>query len=931
MTVDQPLWARSLVKVIALALISLTAPQFVYAEEDDEQVVEEVVVTGSRIKRSDFTSASPITVISGQSILESGFSDVGEALRNQAVAGTAGFNQSSILSGGGSTSVDLRNLGQSRVLILINGKRVASFADALANQAVDLSFVPSAMIDRVDILRDGASAIYGSDAISGVVNVILKERFEGVSVGAQSGVTGEGDGERYSADFAIGATSDRGSVMLGMEYRYRNNINQTDRDWAFPAISSLNAGGAVNGSFFSPGGVFFDNNGGLFCTIPKAFGGDEITNDLANCPSLQARQAVTSPDQVQLLRYDYALRQDLTTQQDLYSTAAYGVYEIFDGVEGFLEAQYSKRLGISNLDGNPGSFGTPAYPQGSVVPATNPNLPAGSLGGSFFFRPSSTIGTRRSDFEVDTTRLVAGLRGDILTDGFFNNWSWELSYLYTRLDATLRTNSTWNLARFIRISDPAQCALDTLCSQVVNPSGALDVLRPGNWTQDEIRYMRQNSTALSKFQTTGWFGVVSGPVFEMPAGEVQVALGFESRTDEGLSKPDSITEAGESVANQVFTTEGSFNVDEYFVEVDVPLLSDMPGFQSLDLNLQFRHSDYSNFGEESVERFGLNWQITDDIRIRGTMSTAYRAPQVTDLFGGGVTSFDFFNNVDCLDAAVRAANPGVDANCNADGWTAGLPLVASQFAVLAGGNPNLEPETADTSTIGLVFTPGFLDGFSMSVDYWDIEVEGLITRPTSESIVNQCYNGPAGLAAPECGRFSIGVVGGAVTINGLTNQLINDDKVSTDGFDVGMAYEFDGPWATIVNMDLEGTYVRQNTFFPGQGGADDRGSIPRIKANFNANVQWEQWNFAWRVRYIHGMSDPSFSEESNLFGYEDVSSHTEHDLRVRYDWETYTAVLGVNDVFDNDPEYIFNSGNNTDTFLYDTVGRYFFLRLTADF
>ncbi len=190
MTVEQPIWARSLFKVLALAMITLTAPQFAFAAEDDDaEVVEEIVVTGSRIKRSDFTSSSPITVISGQSILESGFSNLGEALRNQAVAGTAGFNQSSILSGGGASSVDLRNLGQSRVLILVNGKRVASFADALANQAVDLSFVPTAMIDRVDILRDGASAIYGSDAISGVVNVILKERFEGVEAGASSGIS----------------------------------------------------------------------------------------------------------------------------------------------------------------------------------------------------------------------------------------------------------------------------------------------------------------------------------------------------------------------------------------------------------------------------------------------------------------------------------------------------------------------------------------------------------------------------------------------------------------------------------------------------------------------------------------------------------------------------------------------------------------------
>lgn len=926
MTVEQPIWARSIIKLIALAMIALTSPQIVFAEEDEAEEIEEVVVTGSRIKRSDFTSASPITVVTGQSIVESGFTNLGEALRNQAVAGTGGFNQSSVLSGGGASSVDLRNLGQSRVLVLINGKRVASFADALSNQAVDLSFVPTALIDRVDILRDGASAIYGSDAISGVVNIILKERFEGLQVGASHGISSEGDGEQYNVDMAIGTTSDRGSVMIGAEYRYNNNINQTDRDWAFPAISALGAGGASNGSFFSPGGAFFGDSGTFFCTVPKAFGGDEITNvGAAGCPSTAPTQNVGSPDQVQLTRYDYALEQDLLTGSELYSTAGYGVYEIFDGIEAFVEAQYSKRTGVSRLDGNPGSFGTPAFPAGSYVPGTNPNVPVAGEGGFFYFRPTSTIGARTSDFEVNTTRLVAGLRGEIINeDSFLNNWNWELSYLYTRLDADLATNSTWNLARFTRLSDPAQCAVDALCSQVVNPSGALDAVRPGNWTQAEIQYMRQNSSALSKFQTTGFFGVASGPLFELPAGEVAMAVGFETRTDEGFTKPDSVTESGESVANQVFTTSGSFNVEEYFVELDVPLLADVPAFQNLDLNIQYRSSDYSNFGTESVERFGLNWQIIDDVRIRATMSTAYRAPQVTDLFGGGVVSFDFFS-----DPCPVTATGDRAANCALAGVPLGTGLAATQSAVLSGGNPNLEPETADTSSIGIVFTPSFLEGFQMTVDYWDIEVEDLISRVTSDSILQACFGGPAGLAAPECSQFTPQVVAAGLNISNMTNQLTNLTSVSTDGFDLGMQYEFE-VGNTLINSELNATYVKENTFSPGQGGADSQGSIPRIRAVWNNQISWEEWDFIVRGRYTHGMSDPDFSASTNTFGYENVPSHTEWDLRVRFNWDQYAAVFGVNNVLDEDPEYVFNSGNNSDLFLYSPIGRYFFLRLTAD-
>ena len=698
----QSTWVRAFWTVLLASVLSLTAPLTFAAEDDEVSVDEEIVVTGSRVKRSDYTSASPITVIDGQAILESGFSNLGEALRSQAVAGTAGFNQSSVLSGGGSTSLDLRNLGQSRVLVLINGKRVASFADALANQAVDLQFLPQSMIDRVDILRDGASAIYGSDAISGVVNIILKERFEGVEFGAGSGLSNEGDGEFYSANFALGAASDRGSLMIGMEYTRQNNVNQTDRDWAFPAISGLGAGGATNGSFFSPGGVFFGTTG-IFCTQPAAFGGDEVTDIFPNCPSFLSNQNVSSPDDVQLLRYDYALRQDIYNDNEVYNFAGYGVYEFLDGVEGFLEFQYAKRQGISNLDGNPGSTGTPSFPNGSFVPGTNPNNPYGD--GNFFFRPTSTIGSRRSNSEADTVRLVAGLRGDITSDNFFDGWSWELSYLYTRVDADLRTDAVWNLARFNRLADPAQCALDPICSSVVNPSGALDALRPGNWTQAEIDYMRQRTLATSEFETTGWFGIATGPIFEMPAGEVHVAFGFETRRDEGFAKPDSVTEAGESVANQTFTSRGDFTVDEMFAEIDVPLLADVPGFEQLDFNAQVRYSDYSTFGSETVHRVGLNWQIIQDVRVRATMSTAYRSPQVTDLFGGGTVSFDFFTHP-CSDGS-GAINANVAANCALEGIPATANQLAAQFAVLSGSNPNLDPETADTSTIGLILTPRF--------------------------------------------------------------------------------------------------------------------------------------------------------------------------------------------------------------------------------
>lgn len=917
--------ARVLAALAGLSVLPFAPGAMTYAQEDDEDeaVLEEIVTTGSRIRRTDFNSASPISVIGGEAILDQNASNLGEALREQAVIGTGGFNQSSILSGGGASSIDLRNLGQSRVLVLINGRRVASFADALQNQAADLSFVPTAMVDRVEILRDGASAVYGSDAITGVVNVILKKDFEGIETSLNTGATSEGDGESYGFSMTMGTSSDRGSFVAGAEWRRQDAVKQVDRDWAFPAISSLSANGATNGSFFSTAGVFFGNDGGGFCTQPLVFGGNEIDDVWPNCVSFLSNQQVSSPDEVELLRYDYGLAQDLIVPNEVISTSLYGNYQLTDTVNVFLEAQYANRQGTTHLDGNPGSFGTPAFPAGSFVPATNPNNPTGE-DGFYYFRPSTTIGPRTQDYDSSTVRIVAGVEGDIPIG---NDWFYEASLLYTSVNADLVTNYTWNLARFIRISDPAQCAVDALCAATVNPSGALDTFRPGNWTDAEIEYLRQGAQALSKFDLFGGMAFVSGPVFELPAGDMNLAFGVESRRETGLTKPDSITERGESVANQTFTTQGAVEVDEVFTELDIPIVNGMTGFEDLALNLQWRYSDYDIFGGEDVYRAGLNWQITDWIRVRGNVSTAYRAPQVTDLFGGGTASFDFF--VDICDQSQSGIQPGSNAfqNCVLDGLDpTTFQQPSSQYQVLAGGNPELGPETADTITYGIVFTPGgWGEGLQVAIDAWDIEVDELISRNTSDSILTACYEGPVGLTAPECDQFDGRSPATGVPQN-FVNRLSNLDNVQTNGLDLSVSYAFDaGP--TSWNLALNGTYVDENTFAPGEGGADGRGSIPDKAANTRVDMFLNDWTFSWSMRYIGEMNDPDF-DGNNVFNYSTVDAYYKHDLRVAYNWDRYRLLFGINNVLDEDPPYVFDSGTNTDSFLYDNFGMYWFARLT---
>jgi len=911
--------ARALAAIAGLSVLPFAPGAVTFAQEDDEEdvVLEEIVTTGSRIRRDNFNSASPISVIGGQTILEQGVSNLGEALRDQTAIGTGGFNQTSILSGGGASSVDLRNLGPDRVLILINGRRVASFADALQNQAADLTFVPTAMVDRVEILRDGASAVYGSDAITGVVNVILKKDFEGVEASINTGASSEGDGEGYGFALTMGGSSERGSFVAGAEWRRQDAVKQVDRDWAFPAISSLNSGGASNGSFYSTGG-FFETDNNFYCTQPLAFGGNEIddVSGTTGCPSLAPRQNVSSPDQVQLTRYDYGLAQDLIVPNEVVTTAVYGNYELTENVNAFLEMQYANRRGTTHLDGNPGAF---------FVPGTNPNNPFPGEDGFMYVRPSTTIGPRTQDYSSSTYRVVAGIEGDLPIG---TDWFYEASVLYTSVDADLVTNYTWNVVRAERIADPDACAADALCSGAVNPSGALDAARPGNWTDQEIRYMRQASGALSKFDMVGAQAFISGPVFELPAGALNVAFGAETRRETGYAKPDSVTEAGESIANQVFTTDGAFETDELFAEIDVPILSGMTAFEDLSLNLQYRFTDYDTFGSDDAYRVGLNWQITDWIRLRGNVSTAYRAPSVTDLYSGGTQSFDFFTDI--CEAAQSGIQPGSNAyeNCLLDGIDpATFTQFSSQYPVIAGGNPNLGPETADTVTYGIVFTPGgFLEGLQLSVDVWDIEVTNLIARGSSDEQLDACYNGPVGLTAPECSQFQgRNQVGIPIDFRNFTVNFA-DDPLKTNGIDLGANYAFEaGP--TAWNLSLQGTFTDENTFYSETPSASDRGSQPDVAVNTRVDMFLNNWSFSWLMRHIGEMNDTRF-DGTNSFGYDVVDAYYKHDLRVSYDWDRYRLLFGINNVTDEDPPYVFASGINTDGFLYDVFGTYWYARLT---
>jgi iron complex outermembrane receptor protein len=927
--------------VAASATVSPT-----YAQE--QQTIEEIMVTGSRIAREDFTAESPISVVGSKEILESGQMDLGEALRTDIAVTTNGFGKSANLSGGGAQAIDLRNLGEDRVLTLINGRRMPKYSDALQNEAADLSLIPVAMIDRVEILRDGASAIYGADAVSGVVNIILRDDFEGFQFNAGTGLSEESDSDEYFVQGVFGVKSSTGHVMLSAEHKYRDNVPQRERDWAIPSITGLSATGVTNGSGAHPGGLVLFDNDEAWCTQPRAFGGDERTNvfGTAQCPN----NARSDPNEL-IGRYDYALVQDIINGEKQFNASALATHNFNEYAEAFVELIYSRRDTRSTLDANPifAGQGSPSFPAGWTVPGTNPYSPFPGVGGFVQVRPTSTVGPRTQSFEATLFRTVVGLRGDKL----FDRLDWELSYLNSEVIGNSVTDATFNLRRAITISDPALCAADPICTAALAPGslGALDVYRPANWSASEIDYIRQVASTDSEFNTEGIQAVVSGELFDMPAGPFGIAFGYEWREEAAEFKPDPVTEAGESVANQTFSTDGSYEVNEVFAEVNIPLLADLPGAQELTLNLQGRYFDYSTFGDDTVYKAGLNYAPIESLRLRATYGTSFRAPTLVDSFSGGTVSFDFItdpcNNWD------TSGNPTLIANCGPGGANLppGFTQSAPQLPALAGGDladgvQNLGPEEADTWTVGLVFQPAFLTGLRATVDYWDIIVTDFIDRPDIETeIVFPCYNS-SGRSAAECALFSRSPTTGNLTelVSGAFNR---DGEVKTNGVDWSIEY---GGWDLgpgTLTLDHQGTYVfkyEEPGVRAGAGQVDqaDPVGLPRVRLNFGGDYTMDTWSFGFRSRMIGSLDAINCfngpctvnADGANFLGYDEIDEHWEHDLRARWNvTEDIVLSLGVNNILDEEPPYVFSTGQNTYIGLYGTAvtGRFYFMRLGADF
>ncbi|WP_299570258.1 TonB-dependent receptor [uncultured Shewanella sp.] len=885
----------------------------VIAEEAQAEKVERIAVTGSRIKRTDMETASPVSVIDASAIIASGATSIDDVLQKMTSSGGAMTNAAVNNGSGGNARVNLRGLGSNRTLVLVNGRRMIASGTGAAS-SVDLNTIPVSMIQRVEVLKDGASAVYGTDAIAGVVNVILKRDFDGLELNVQTGISGQGDADESSIDFTMGNTFDKGNVVINAQYTKRGDASQADRDFSDCPIAEGADGLYCAGSSYSEGGhIWGDNNFGITATGPEgayAIGDSGEYGHYVDDGEGKAKfEYFEGKSEADLSgkggeyhdfgnddRYNYAKDSFLSTPMERLNLSFAGTYELSDNIMFFSEAMYSKRWSDQQMAPQPIWNGSPweYKPMSEGGFMTDDLLPWVQPGEELSYgRRMVESGSRDFSQVVDTIRLVVGLEGE-----FDNGWTWDASYNKGKND------SVDTLANLHNIGSINDAVLEGEFDPFLQSSWMGDSIAPFIYTEVNSGGSELDIAALS----------LSGDIVDLPAGTMAFAAGYEFRKESAYYTPDSLTAQGLANDPRVEATAGSFDVNEAYVELAIPLISDVMLLEQVDISAAVRYFDYSTFGDDTTWKLGLTWRLFDDLMVRGVQSTAFRAPTVSELYGGKSPSFD------------QIVHPATEQ---------------TQAEVTVGGNELLTPEEADITTLGLVYSPSFVEGLSLTVDYYDIAITNTITSVDSNYVANQCLDANGnkineGTALCQSANISIDNTGRIAFDNGLQNI----GETNTSGFDINVAYTFEGlglDWKAGLDTSILDTYEE----FDQDGNAVDYtgyitggvGAYAELKTNFNLTAAGDDWSATYEARYIDGMDSFACKDDPSDCYAPSVDSIVYHDISASYDInETVRLSGGVNNVLDEEPPYYTgNNDSNTDPYTYDVLGRYFFVRASVKF
>lgn len=936
---------------IAIAL----TPAFASAQDAaaGATTLDRLEVTGSRIRGANMETQQPIMTLSRENLEKQGFTSVADVLQNLTSAGSPAISRSEALASGenvGGYYIDIRNLGATRTLVLMNGKRLG----ATSGGYQDLSQIPMSAIERIEILKDGASAIYGSDAIAGVVNVITRKRFDGAEASAYVGQFSEGDGKTDQYSFTLGAEGERGGVTLSAEYSKQDPVWAKDR-W-FSRDGGL--GPNTTNEDWSPVGP-----NSVWCD-PRVFGDCKPAKGKPT-PIWQTLNPGGNPnnpnDYHQLTPAEYAnANQQMMLQTGIERKSVYinGNYDFTDSVTFNADLLYNDRTTDQQIAGYPyqsQSFGTPL----SADSAFNP------IGQDIEFRRRLWEVPRTTESKLKTLRFAPSI------SGFFEfadkSFDWNVGALWNRNEVTKTNYGDMSLiaARqalgpsFIDANGVARCgtAADPIDGCYAwNPLLPAGVAGPGSLDSQELRnFLFPIFTTTGVSKTTSFTADLSGSIVTLPAGDLGFAVGVEHRKEEGRYVPDAFAQSGEYTGLASSTTSGEYSLDEVYLELNVPVLADMAFAKELTVNVASRYSDYSNFGGTTNSKFGITWRPTDDLLVRGTYAEGFRAPTIDNMYGGTGSSFEKY--IDPCGVGAPASVNG-NAACNAAGVPLGYVQVgqglvpcstypcATPDQFINGSNPNLKPETSKSKTAGLVWSPRWVQGLDISLDWYNYQIKDMIIQDSVDRILRDCYTLGNSARCEGIVREADG------HISKMFYGLANLGQMETEGYDLGIKYRLPELAIGQFSIDWQTTYTAKYD----EAGQNSTGEnitignvgtagIFRLRSNVGVNWTYGDFGVNYTARYYSGMKESCIDLDSfwcnapdHIANGEDdplrkTGSNTFHDLQVNWKapWDA-TIAVGANNVF-NHRGALQYSAPNSDFAYYGgfDIGRFIYMKYTQRF
>lgn len=973
----------------AYAQSSTTPP----ANPNKPVTLQTIVVTGTHISGAEAAGSNPVVTIGSQQIQATGKLTLG-AIIQQLPAITGSVHTADLDFGGntGGTFVGLRGLGSSRTLVLIDGQRVLGESNQNVDSSVDLNSIPAVAVDRIEVLKDGASAIYGTDAIGGVINIILKSDWQGAQFTANYGISDHDDGERRGASFIFGQTTDKGSLVAGVSYNQFDPVTGSRRKFTRDTVALTTTSSGRREAFLNAGG-----NGGpapyLFVALPPnlqaQFGCAPDTGLALKTSTWNAKSSPTTLADYQCYtpsdNYNFNAIADLVTPQERTNGFLNGKYRLTNHVSVYATVIHDKTNSSANVP--PGDYSTNSVP-GVAVSKDSYYNPFGvdfsNSGGAGYDVTLSPLGMVVDRGSTTVNYLLTGLRGDF--DIFGRRWTWDVGFNYSHISLMSTENGLANATQlaegagpsFLNANGVVQCGTssDPIPLAQCTPWDPFNTNAPSTQAVLSNRLSAINNTfSLER----GYHADATGGIADLPGGTAQLAVGIDYRqsyqgghNDPALRiDPDTGTcELSVGGSCNSAAIQGGFNVKEAYGELFVPILQGLPFAHEMSVTAGYRYSRYSDFGSTSNWKLGLAYRPIQDLLLRGTVSSVFRAPTIKDLFLQPFSSGQLLTSDPCQFVAPTPTTPNPNANNPA---CVGVPKLGTflnsaviQHSGVQGlisgstfANFQLQPETGKSFDFGAVYSPPFVPGLTVSADYWRIYLKNLLTIVAAQTEINLCSAGDLAYC-PLITRIPTGISAGDILH--VISPTANLGRLDTKGVDFSGSYRLPAIRAGQFTVQVQGTYLTEfrsetapgtsnNVVSNGAGLMAVAGTaigaacpdnlnyggtcyLPRWRAQATFGWQLGPLSAQWTLQYLgrfHVAEDPE-----DEVGVDQYGATMYSNLTAAYDLKPIHTrfEVGVDNVFNKQAPLLFMNRVaelNTDTENFDILGRYYWARATVTF